>query len=68
MEWLINWLWQGLVLTAIAALALSCLRRLNAATRHRVWWVTLWLVLPPHLESASAGNTIAGSPSRGTRT
>jgi len=44
-EGLINWLWQGLVLTAIAAVALSCLRRLNAATRHRVWWVTLWLVL-----------------------
>jgi len=40
-EGLINWLWQGLVLTAIAAVALSCLRRLNAATRHRVWWVTL---------------------------
>ena len=45
MEWLINWLWQGLALTAIAAVALSRLRRLNAATRHRVWWVTLWLVL-----------------------
>jgi len=44
-EWLINWLWQGLALTAIAAVALSRLRRLNAATRHRVWWVTLWLVL-----------------------
>jgi beta-lactamase regulating signal transducer with metallopeptidase domain len=53
-EWLINWLWQGLALTAIAAAALSCLRRLNAATRHRVWWVTLWLVLLLPLLSASA--------------
>jgi bla regulator protein blaR1 len=44
-EWLINWLWQGLALTAVAAIVLSRLRRLNAATRHRVWWVTLWLVL-----------------------
>ena len=56
MEWLINWLWQGLALTAIAAVALSCLRRLNAATRHRVWWVTLWLVLLLPLLGASAGS------------
>ena len=56
MEWLINWLWQGLVLTAIAAVALSCLRRLNAATRHRVWWVTLWLVLLLPLLGASLGS------------
>ncbi len=54
MEWLINWLWQGLALTAIAAVALSGLRRLNAATRHRVWWVTLWLVLLLPLLRANA--------------
>jgi bla regulator protein blaR1 len=53
-EWLINWLWQGLVLTAITAVALSRLRRLNAATRHRVWWVTLWLVLLLPLLRANA--------------
>ena len=57
MEWLINWLWQGLVLAAIASVALSCLRGLNAATRHRVWWVTLWLVLL--LPAASAGLSMA---------
>ncbi len=65
MEWLINWLWQGLALTAIAAVALSRLRRLNAATRHRVWWVTLWLVLLLPLLGASAGSV---PPRRAKRT
>ena len=61
MEWLINWLWQGLALTAITAVALSRLSRLNAATRHRVWWVTLWLVLLLPLLRANAVGPLPSS-------
>jgi beta-lactamase regulating signal transducer with metallopeptidase domain len=60
-EWLINWLWQGLALTAITAVALSRLSRLNAATRHRVWWVTLWLVLLLPLLRANAVSPLPSS-------
>ena len=45
MDWLINWLWQGVTLTALVAAGLAATRRLNAATRYRIWWGTLALAL-----------------------
>jgi beta-lactamase regulating signal transducer with metallopeptidase domain len=35
--WLLTWLWQGLALTAVVAVALRCAPRLNAATKHLIW-------------------------------
>jgi len=43
--WLLNWLWQGALLTAVVAAGLATTRRLNAATRERVLWLTLAAVL-----------------------
>lgn len=45
MMWILNWTWQGTLLTAAVAAALACGRRLNAATRERIWWLTLVAVL-----------------------
>ena len=45
MDSLINWLWQGVTLTALVAAGLAATRRLNAATRYRIWWGTLTLAL-----------------------
>jgi beta-lactamase regulating signal transducer with metallopeptidase domain len=36
----LNWIWQGCLVTAAVALAVSG-RRFNAATRERIWWVLL---------------------------
>lgn len=41
---LFNGLWQGLLLTALVVLALRCVPRVNAATRHAVWFAVLLLV------------------------
>ncbi|HUJ22242.1 MAG TPA: M56 family metallopeptidase [Bryobacteraceae bacterium] len=43
-EALFNGLWQGLVVCALAAGALACHRRCNAATRYAVWLVTLAVI------------------------
>src|SRR5262245_40249268 len=42
---LAGWLWQGCALAAVTALALRCFPRLNAATRHAIWWLALIAVL-----------------------
>ena len=39
--WLLTWLWQGSALTAGVAIALRCAPRLNAATRHLIWFGAL---------------------------
>ena len=39
--WLLTWLWQGSVLVAGVAVGLRCAPRLNAATRHLVWFGAL---------------------------
>jgi beta-lactamase regulating signal transducer with metallopeptidase domain len=51
--WLLTWLWQGLLVTAVAALTLRFWNRLNAAMRHGVWLAVLilvgwlgWMALP----------------------
>jgi beta-lactamase regulating signal transducer with metallopeptidase domain len=35
--WLLTWLWQGVALAAGVAVALRCVPRLNAATKHLIW-------------------------------
>ncbi len=42
--WLLTWFWQGTALTLAAALLLKP-RRLNATTRHYVWWAVLFAVI-----------------------
>jgi beta-lactamase regulating signal transducer with metallopeptidase domain len=39
--WLVTWLWQGLALTALVAVAVRPWPRLNAATRHVIWFGVL---------------------------
>ncbi len=45
--WLLTWLWQGLALTAVVAVAIRCAPKLNAATKHLIWCgvlvALLWL-------------------------
>lgn len=38
---LVAWLWQGILLAALIELLLRAFPRLNAATRHVVWWAAL---------------------------
>jgi beta-lactamase regulating signal transducer with metallopeptidase domain len=42
---LLAWVWQGLVLALAVHVALRTLRRLDAATRHALWWGTLGAVM-----------------------
>jgi beta-lactamase regulating signal transducer with metallopeptidase domain len=35
--WLLTWLWQGVGLAGGVAVALRCVSRLNAATKHLIW-------------------------------
>jgi beta-lactamase regulating signal transducer with metallopeptidase domain len=47
---LFTWLWQGLALAGAATLLLRSATRLNAATRHAIWWGTMWtVILLPHV-------------------
>jgi beta-lactamase regulating signal transducer with metallopeptidase domain len=66
--WLLTWVWQGLALTLAVSVAFRMWPRLNAATRHWVWWLTLaalgslgwgWPAadMPAVAESAEAGLT-----------
>ena len=45
MTTIVTWLWQGLVIAALTALIVRTLPRLNAATRHVIWWLALVVVL-----------------------
>jgi beta-lactamase regulating signal transducer with metallopeptidase domain len=45
MTLIVTWLWQGLALACITALTLKATPRLNAATRHVIWWLALAAVL-----------------------
>ncbi|MEO7275351.1 MAG: M56 family metallopeptidase [Vicinamibacterales bacterium] len=45
MEAIVNWIWQGVVLTTVTTVALHWSSRLSATTRYLVWWLTLVLVL-----------------------
>ena len=41
----LNTLWQALAVAAVMWLALRLMPRVNAATRHAVWWAVLALVV-----------------------
>jgi beta-lactamase regulating signal transducer with metallopeptidase domain len=45
MIFIVTWLWQGLAIAWITAAAVRTMPRLNAATRHAVWWLALGAVL-----------------------
>lgn len=45
MTLIVTWLWQGLAIACITVLALKATPRLNAATRHVIWWLALAAVL-----------------------
>lgn len=40
-----TWMWQGLVVAGVAALLVRAFPRLNAATRHAIWWISLVMVV-----------------------
>ena len=42
--WMLTWLWQGVALTLTVALVLKA-KRLNASTRHVIWWSALVAVI-----------------------
>jgi beta-lactamase regulating signal transducer with metallopeptidase domain len=43
MQLWLNWLWQGTAVTMLVACAVRA-RSINAATRERIWWITLIVV------------------------
>jgi beta-lactamase regulating signal transducer with metallopeptidase domain len=52
MQLWLNWLWQGTAITMLVACAVRA-RSINAATRERIWWITLIAVaLIPMLQPA----------------
>jgi beta-lactamase regulating signal transducer with metallopeptidase domain len=60
MTLIVTWLWQGLAIACITVLALKATPRLNAATRHVIWWLALAAVLAipivhfaPHADTLS---------------
>ena len=61
---IVQWLWQGLVVAALACVALRVLPRVDAATRHAILWVavTTVLVLPLSWRPAAAGLPLASAP------
>jgi beta-lactamase regulating signal transducer with metallopeptidase domain len=65
-EALFNGLWQGVALCGVAAGALACHRRANAATRYAMWWVALLAiaVLPFIHTAPTSRTTIVSEPVR----
>jgi beta-lactamase regulating signal transducer with metallopeptidase domain len=58
----LNWIWQGCLVTALVALAISG-RRFNAATRERIWWVVLAsIALMPVLPASGLFTTRSVEP------
>jgi beta-lactamase regulating signal transducer with metallopeptidase domain len=62
MTLIVTWLWQGLAIAWITAAAVRAMPRLNAATRHAVWWLALAAVLAIPLAHGLA-TLSTGSPS-----
>ena len=62
MTLIVTWLWQGLALAWIIAAAVQAMPRLNAATRHAIWWLALGAVLAIPLAHELAAIT-TGTPS-----
>ena len=62
MSILVNWLWQGLVIAAAAAVALWCVPRASADTRHAACWATLVAILCIPIALLGVRAVAAGSP------
>jgi beta-lactamase regulating signal transducer with metallopeptidase domain len=62
MTLIVTWLWQGLAIAWITAAAVRAMPRLNAATRHAVWWLALAAVLAVPVAHRLAAIT-TGTPS-----
>jgi len=62
MTLIVTWLWQGLAIAWITAAAVRAMPRLNAATRHAVWWLALAAVLVIPIAHELAAIT-TGTPS-----
>ena len=62
MTLIVTWLWQGLAIAWITAAAVRVMPRLNAATRHAVWWLALAAVLAIPIAHGLAAIT-TGTPS-----
>ena len=62
MTLIVTWLWQGLAIAWITAAAVRAMPRLNAATRHAVWWLALAAVLAIPVAHGLAAIT-TGTPS-----
>jgi beta-lactamase regulating signal transducer with metallopeptidase domain len=62
MTLIVTWLWQGLALAWVTAAAVRAMPRLNAATRHAVWWLALAAVLAIPVAHGLA-RIITGTPS-----
>ncbi len=67
----VMWVLQGAVVAAVAALLVRVLPRLNAATRHVIWWIALVMVVvhpwtPVNVTSPSVLTT-AGAAAAGSR-
>ena len=62
MTLIVTWLWQGLAIAWITAAAVRVMPRLNAATRHAVWWLALAAVLVIPIAHELAAIT-SGTPS-----
>jgi bla regulator protein blaR1 len=61
MTLIVTWLWQGLAIAWITAAAVRSTPRLNAATRHAIWWLALGAVLAIPIAHGLAA--ITGTPS-----
>lgn len=59
MTTVVTWLWQGLAITAMAAILVRAVPRLNAATRHVIWWLALVVVLIQPWTTAAPAATVA---------
>ena len=62
MTFMVTWLWQGLAIAWITAAAVWTMPRLNAATRHAVWWLALAAVLAIPVAHALAALTTSAPP------
>ena len=54
MEAVANWLWQGTIVAAAAALLVRAPRQFGATARYRVWWAAMAIVLLLPLAPAAA--------------
>ncbi len=57
MTLIVSWLWQGVAVAWVTAAAVRAMPRLNATTRHAIWWLALGAVLA--IPAAQALVTIA---------